>query len=123
MHGPQAFARAPSALSTSTEILISPVKVIIFMLDLIFGEGGKHALGNPGVRAHAGAYDRNLADFFLVAHLGPQLCCQGCRNRASTAARSFFSTVKPMAARPLLPIFWAIMSTTRFCSANTENTR
>ena len=51
---------------------MSPV-VIIFMLTLGRGQGGEHALGHAGVRPHAGADDRHLADFFLVLDLGPQL--------------------------------------------------
>ena len=64
MHRPQS-ASTPSALSTSTEILMSPV-VIIFMLTSAAGQGGEHPLGDAGVRPHAGADDRHLADALLV---------------------------------------------------------
>ena len=82
-------ARTPSALSTSTEILMSPV-VIIFMLMFGGGQGGEHALGHAGVRPHAGADDRHLAHLLLVLDGRPQLGGQrpqhGQRGRQLVAA-------------------------------------
>ena len=58
-------------------------------VDVGGGEGGEHALGHAGVRPHAGADDRHLADLFLVLDRGAQLGGQRLAARpAWPAARS-----------------------------------
>ena len=53
--------------------------------------------------------------------VAPSSAAKGC-NTASVAGNSSAGTVNPMAVRPSLPTFWAIISTTMFRSAMAEKT-
>ena len=120
--GPPCSARTPSALSTRTEILMSPV-VIIFMLT----PSARARRTSSRRRRSASACRQPTTDTLLTSSTGPivaaELGDERLQRRRWRAFRSFRRHGEADGRPAVVPTLWAIMSTAMFFSAMAAKTR